>query len=128
MSRTYTLCIYDETGGVPSLATSLTIEPNLNWDDKNPKGFSYKDTAGAEDGVTKANLKTGAVEKASVSVSAKGLNIPMPAPVSLTEFFDLDTTVTVQLVNDETSTCWTSEFTAAGMKKNDPTQFKAKTP
>jgi hypothetical protein len=126
-SRAYTLCIYDETADVPSFVTSLAIGPSPSWDDKNPKGFRYRDTSGTQDGVIKASLKTGASEKASVSVSAKGSSIPMPVPVSGSELFDLDTTVTVQLINDETSTCWTSEFTAAGMKKNDPTQFNART-
>jgi hypothetical protein len=127
-SRAYSLCVYDETGGVPAFVFSLTIDPSVIWDDKNPKGFSYKDSTGAQDGVTKASLKTGAATKSSVSVAAKGVNIPMPAAVSLTEFFNMDTTVTVQLVNDETGTCWTSSFTAAGMKKNEPSQFNAKAP
>jgi hypothetical protein len=36
------------------------------------------------------------------------------------------TAVIVQLVNDETALCWTSEFTTA--TKNDGVQFKAKAP
>jgi hypothetical protein len=48
----------------------------------------------------------------------------MPPPASATEFFDQDTRVTVQLHNNQTSTCWNSEFTTA--TKNDGTQYKAK--
>jgi len=125
-TRAYSLCIYDETSDAPALVATLTIDPNASWEDKNPKGFSYKDTTGAEDGVTKASLKTGVATKSSVSVSAKGMSIPMPVPYSLTELFNVDTALTVQLVNDETSTCWTSEFTT--VKKNTAEQFKASAP
>ena len=47
----------------------------------------------------------------------------MPAPFSSSEYFNLDGAVTVQLVNDETAACWSSEFTAA--TRNDAQQFKA---
>ena len=93
---------------------------------KDPKGFAYKDKAGTEDGVTKMQLNTGAAGKSKVQVVAKGTSIPMPTPISMTEFFDQDTEVIVQLINDETSTCWTSAFTTN--TKNDGVQFKAKAP
>jgi hypothetical protein len=59
-------------------------------------------------------------------VTAKGANIPLPVPASLSEYFDQDTEVTIQLINNETPLCWTSSFTAAA--KNEVGQFKAKTP
>ena len=124
--RTYSLCIYDSTGNTDSLVATLSIDPNAGWTSKDPKGYQYKDKTGAQDGVTKAKLKTGDAGKTSASIGAKGLNIPMPAPHSGTEFFDQDTTVTVQLVNNQTATCWTSSFTTA--KKNDGVQFKATAP
>jgi hypothetical protein len=45
---------------------------------------------------------------------------------SATETFDQDTKVTVQLINSDMPTCWTSEFTSAS--KNDALLFKAKAP
>jgi hypothetical protein len=125
-TRTYVLCIYDETASVPSLQASLQIAPGVSWTSKDPKGFSYADKAGTSDGVTKALLKTGAAGKSLASVSAKGVNIPTFAPLSATELFDQHTKVIVQLVNDQTSQCWSSEFTAA--KKNTAEQFQAKAP
>jgi hypothetical protein len=50
----------------------------------------------------------------------------MPTPVSGTKFFDMDTAVTVQLINNRSSLCWTSQFTTA--KTNTAAQFKAKAP
>jgi hypothetical protein len=125
-SRVYSLCIYDETAGVPSLKATITIDPNANWASKDPKGYSYRDKLGSEDGVIKAALKTGITGKTAVSISAKGVNIPMPAPFSTSKFFNADTGVTAQLVNNQTATCWTSRFTLP--KKNDPAQYKATTP
>jgi hypothetical protein len=74
--------------------------------------------------VTKGGFRTGTTGKTKVSIGAKGANIPMPAPASMGELFDQDTAVTVQLINDQTSTCWTSEFTSS--IKNDGAQYKAK--
>jgi hypothetical protein len=125
-SRTYALCIYDETASSPALVAALEIAPSTSWDNKDPKGFNYKDRAGSSDGVTKAQLKTGQTGKSMASVSAKGTAIPMPSPITDAKFFDQDTKVTVQVVNDETGTCWTSEFSTA--TKNGGGQFKAKSP
>ena len=96
------------------------------WQDKNPKGFNYKDKAGTADGVQKGQLKTGAAGKPKAQIKAKGSNLPTPVPISASGFFDQDTTVTVQLVNDETATCLESVFTS--FKKNTGDQFKAKAP
>jgi hypothetical protein len=125
-TATYTLCVYDTTLAVESLVASIRVEPNAGWQSKDPKGWKYKDKTGAENGVQKVQLKTGDAGKSKAQVKAKGAAIPMPQPFSGTEFFDQDTEVIVQLVNDQTATCWTSEFTTA--KKNEVDQFKAKAP
>jgi len=125
-TRAYTLCIYDESGDVPALVGSAHVSPNAGWQSKDPKGFKYVDKTGAEDGVTKGALKAGAEGKAAASISAKGANLTLPTALSANQFFAQDTAVIVQLVNDETATCWTSEFTNA--IKNDGAQFKAKAP
>lgn len=122
-TTTYTLCIYDSTGGVDTFAAELTIEPNANWDDNALTGWRYKDGAGSEDGVQKVHLRTGADGKSAAQIRAKGPRIPMPAPLSPTEIFDQDPRVTVQLINDTTSTCWTSVFTTA--MRNTAEQFRA---
>ena len=79
----------------------------------------------SQDGVLKAQLKTGASGKAKVSLKAKGSTAAWPAPVAADRFFDQDGKVTVQLLNKQTPTCWTSEFTANDTKKNDGVNFKA---
>ncbi len=122
---TYTLCIYDSTGDIDSLATSLTVAPGASWEDKAPKGAKYKDKTGGSDGVTGAQLKPHVEGKTKVKLKAKGTSIPMPVPIAGDEFFDLDTTVTAQLLN-RNGICWTAEFTEA--KKNTGDKFKASAP
>ena len=60
-----------------------------------------------------------------MGLKAGGPNLTLPTAFSATEFFDVDTTLTVQLIND-TGACWSSEFSAA--KKNTATAFVAIAP
>ena len=125
VDTSYTLCVYDSSGGVDTIATSLTIQASASWQDKSPKGAKYKDKVGISDGAIGGLLKPGAAGKAKVNVKAKGNAIPMPTPVAPGQYFEQDTTVTVQLVNRE-GTCWTSAFTTN--KKNSSDKFVAKAP
>jgi hypothetical protein len=122
----YTLCIYDTTAGVPSVVGAVTVGPNARWQNKRPKGWKYRNKAGTQDGVRKARLKTGAPGKARAQIRARGRSLPTPSPGSATRFFSQDPSVTVQLVNTRTTTCWTSRFVTAG--KNTGVQFKAAAP
>jgi len=121
----YRLCLYDETGGVTRLASSLWIPAGSpNWRNLSPKGWSWKDSTGAFDGLRKIQLKTGGFASTKVKVSASGSSLPLPAPYSGAELFDQDPAVTVQLFAGDTA-CWTSSFSAAGTSLNSPTGFKA---
>jgi hypothetical protein len=123
VGTTYSLCIYDSTGGVFSKEAEITMATGIAWTTKDPKGFQYKDKDGLAAGVTKVSLKTGDAGKSKISVQAKGPNLVMPVPFSATEIFDADT-VTVQLHNDTTPECWSAEFPA--FSKNTATKFSAK--
>ncbi len=125
-TTTYSLCVYDSTGATDTLVASLSVAPGALWTEKAPKGFFYKDSAKSSDGALKVKLQTGAIAKSKAIVIAKGANIPMPVPVGAGEFFDQDPRVTVQLVNDATPTCFSSEFTLS--QKNEGLIFKAKLP
>ena len=124
-TTTYALCVYDHTGGVPALATTLEVPPNSLWQDRSPKGWKYKDKTLAVDGIQKIQLKPGTAGKSKAQLMARGTNIPMPTPVGADRYFAQDPAVIVQLVNSD-GVCWTSEFNAA--KKNAGDQYKAKGP
>ncbi len=111
------------------MAGSLRVGPNAAWQDKSPKGWSYKDKLGIENGVTLVQLKTNAnPAKSKVQVKSRGSATNWPLPFDGTKYFDQDSTVTVQLINSNTATCWASDFVPAGTKKNGPDQFLAKKP
>ena len=124
-SSDYSLCIYDESGGVSSLATSLAIPAGSpHWRNNTPSGWSWSDSDAAYDGMRKLSLKTGIDGKTKVKLTASGNALPLPLPVSLSEFFDQDTVVSVQLVTSD-GECWTSSFTSGGTTVNLPTAFRA---
>jgi hypothetical protein len=126
-TTSYALCIYDSIGGDDDLATEFVVPPSVAWTTKSPKTWSYKQKPATVDGVEQIKLKVGDDGKASVLLKAKGLDIPLPIPVSLTEFFDQDPRVIAQLVNSD-GECWTVEVTAAQADANEPESFKAKAP
>jgi hypothetical protein len=125
-STEYTLCIYDETGGIPTLTTSLNLPPNGAWKSNN-KGFKYKDNTLAFHGIKKIQLKAGAAGKAKVDVQAKGLNLnPALVPFDGTRFYDQDTKITAQLINS-VGLCWSTELPVPGLK-NAVDRFKDRNP
>jgi hypothetical protein len=127
-TTSWTLCIYDSSAGVSYLAGSLTVDPNAAWASNDPKGWKYKDKTGAEDGVTGVSLKTGDATKTKAQLKGAGASLVLPDAYDLANYFDQDTTVTVQLVKNGgpgASLCYTSEFDAADTKTNSAAVFKA---
>jgi cysteine-rich repeat protein len=126
MGTSYTLCVYDNTTAVSALKAAIDIAPSPTlWVTKDPKGLQYKDKEGTSEGVTKAQLKTGDAAKTKVKLSAKGINLVLPAAASGSTFFD-SSNVIAQLVSSD-GECWTSEFTPADTKLNAVDSFKAQT-
>jgi len=125
---TYTLCIYDSSAATPNLAGKLTIPPSQSmWRTRNPKGWNYNDKSASAGGVNKLQLKTGALGKSKVTLSARGEALVLPAAFSGTEFFDQDPNVVAQLVSSN-GKCWTSEFAPLRTSLNTPGGFKASAP
>jgi hypothetical protein len=133
-STSYTLCVYDQTGDSPVFKMGATVAPgglcggNPCWSALGTSGWSYKNSAGNGNGITKLSLKGGAVGKPKVQVKGGGTSLPLPAPISGTEFFDQDTQVVVQLHSSSPMNCWSSTFDGSSTKRNDGVQFKAVTP
>ena len=123
-TTTYALCLYDESGGVPGLVASYTIDPGPAWSDRDPRGFAYKDNDGASDGIRRVQLKTGAAGKAKVQVQGKGASLALPGPFDASNYFELDGALIVQLQASTGAICWSSSFDDAAT--NRPDAFKAK--
>ena len=118
-SADYSLCIY--AGAANDLIAAADVPPSdTEWQAIGSKGYKYKDSGAAADGVTKLIVKGSTSNSSKALVKGKGLNLPDPT------LGDLPLPVTAQLVNHETGICLEGVFDAA--IKNDPSQFKAKTP
>jgi hypothetical protein len=80
---------------------------------------------GTSSGVARVKLLGGPPDRSRLRVTAKGLNLPMPVPVSETRFFAQTTAVTAQL-REVNGDCYEASFTDADTRMNDGVQYKAK--
>ena len=117
-TTTYTLCVYDETGGTPGLKLTAVVPPGGAWAPIG-KGFKYKDPAATNDGIKIVLLKFGASGKAKIAVKGHGANLATPA-LPLTQ----DQHVIVQLKNS-IGVCWEARYSSPATK-NEAAQFKDK--
>ena len=116
----YELCVYAGTAETLIAQYAATASATL-WTTISDKGYKYKDSSGAADGITKIILKGGVADKAKTLVKGKGANLPDPT------LGDLPLPVLAQLVNDDPSgACFEGEYELADVIKNDASQFKAK--
>ena len=124
------LCVYDETGGIPSLKLGVSAPAGGMCGSKacwkqlggaSPKGFKYQDPDLTPSGTQIVILKAGAADKAKILVKGKGANLPA------TTAFPQDTDVTAQLVRSDGGVCWQAVYPAPALK-NSGGKFKDKIP
>ena len=111
----YTLCLYDEAGGIPQLVVSETAaagemcgdEPC--WRQVGSRGYKYE--RGSRDtGVFRLMIKTRSGRRAKLQATATRQMLPLPEPVNGT-LLAQDPSVIVQLVNDaEPPVCWEAVY------------------
>lgn len=111
----YRLCLYSDSGQVELAIPPASPGWKLLGSEAAPKGYLYKDTAGAADGVILAKLKAGAAGKALQLLKGKGGGLPLPGPAGPATYFDHTSGVTAQLVSSD-GPCWGAAFTAAPKK------------
>lgn len=123
----YDLCIYDDLAGTTKLVLRASAPAgemcgaNPCWKALNGMGFRYLDPERSPDGLLKVLLKPGEDERARVLVKGKGASLLDPPAPALP--LELPARVQLQAENGE---CWEADYGAAGMLRNDPTQFKGK--
>jgi hypothetical protein len=139
-ATTYRVCIYDASNvpqplaeiDIPNGGVMPTCGTKPCWKAK-PTGYSYKNKAGAPDGITSVKFKVGAPSsgKAQVQVKGAGPLLGPPVPTSLT------TDVVIQLLIDDgaTTECFKTSFPGSSGEgsarisvKPPSTQFKGKGP
>ena len=122
---TYSLCVYDYQGGTAVYSTQLDVGPGAPFAKAGTKGWKYKDKLGVADGLSKIKMGSGAAGKSKIIMLAKGANVPLAASFSAEAMFAADTQLGVGLINSD-GQCWRTVFTAADVKKNTASTFKAK--
>ena len=124
----YTFCLYDVSGGTPSVLfraeapaggdCSTGSKAKDCWK-STKKGYKYLDKALTPDGLLKIDLAEGLQPgKAKILLNGKGSNLPMPV-------LPLPLPLRAQLHADN-GNCWEAAYSATGLKKNLPEEFKAK--
>jgi hypothetical protein len=113
----YTLCLYDATESVASLALQASIPPGDGWKES-ATGFSYKRKDGDPDGVQKVSLKAGpAGSSKPPKIRVAGVDMALPnQPLAQSP------EVVVQLLHDG-GPCFEARFSAPALK-NDEKAFK----
>jgi DNA-binding beta-propeller fold protein YncE len=113
----YALCVYQGGSLVMSAQAPAAgiCGTRPCWNDDGANGFRYRDTAMTPDGLLKLVLKPG-TGTARITAKGKGANLTLPA-------LPLTTPVTVQ-VQGSHGKCWEHVYNAAGVVRNDSTQFK----
>lgn len=122
----HSICVFDTTGGTPSLEMSMLVPPSPLWESRFPTRWSYKDRDATADGVTGMKIQAAAAGRAKMGMKAAGVALPMATPASASVFFDQQPNVIVQMRNEETLACWQSAF--ASFTTNDGVRYKAKAP
>jgi hypothetical protein len=112
----YSLCIYDEVGGVPVRVLEQHIPAGGKWTELST-GFKYRDRSITESGIFAFFLREGADGAAKIVVKGKSHPLGMP-PLALQQ----DSKVTVQLVQRDA--CWQADYSTS--LRNDSEQFKAR--
>ena len=128
----YRVCIYDETASTPAPVLGFYLESETCPPDKpcwksnsTNTSYKFKRKTGSAAGVISAQLKSGLVGKGKIVLKSKGVAIPLPAPVSINEFFDQDPRLTVQITALDSQKCFENVFDTTTTKTNLPAQFKA---
>jgi len=112
----YTLCVYEQTGGVGAVVFGIRSPGGGKWRDLGAKGFKYKDGDLLPDGVRLVQVRPGAEHKAKMKLKARGGNVGLSGLG-----FGAATTVTAQL-RGETGACFGASYSAP-FKRDDAEQF-----
>jgi len=118
----YAVCVYDASV-MPQPRLSLSVPPGDRcesgrcWRPQKPQGFRYRSRTAVPDGISSIDLRRRLKGAEDVVAKGKGAVVVPPA-------MPLDPTVTVQVVNNETDTCWEAAY--AMPRENTPTAFRAR--
>jgi hypothetical protein len=117
----FTLCLYDQSEGKPTLKFSALAPAGDECGKKecwaeSVNGFKYHDVYRTPQGLQKMVLEKDGNGKTSIAITGKGSNLLLPSDV-------LTVPVTVRLERNDSPMCWEATFKSA--KKNEDNKFNA---
>jgi cysteine-rich repeat protein len=118
-----TICLYDQTGGVPTLLLAATAPAGGECGDKpcwkeTKTGFTYTDKGQTPDGLVSLKMRAGLSGRAKIALRGKGGNLGLP-PQALVP------PVTVRLERaDQANACWVATYEVPS--RNEDGRFRAK--
>ena len=112
----YELCVFDESGGVPELASRTLVPGGAGWSAAS-RGYTFRDRTLQHGGMQTLRLTDGEAGKASISLVAKGALLATPA-LPLHQ----DPQVVVQLIGAHA--CFEARYSTN--RENDGLRFKAR--
>jgi cysteine-rich repeat protein len=115
-STSYAFCVYDSSGGSPSLLLETSAPAGGScggkpcWQTIPAGGFRYADRAGTPDGLVRLLLRTGSSGAARIVIRGKGAFLPEPRlpPAQ-------DPEVVVQVHNTE-GVCWEARYSTPALQ------------
>lgn len=122
LSTAYALCVYDYSADALLSLTRLSIPASTAWRSIGQRRFVYRDRSGAAAGVRRVAVTTGLDGATKAHLRAAGNLVGLPAAAAADRYFEQDSHVVVQLINDG-GRCWTSNFLAADGANNTAAQF-----
>ena len=102
-STDYALCLYRDDSGGTVLAGELVGRAGTAWESRD-EGFRYRDRDGASDGITQLRLAARSDGRASLSLKAYGIRVPLSSSA-----VPPDAAFRAQLVNSD-GTCWEGRY------------------
>jgi glucose/arabinose dehydrogenase len=126
----YDLCLY--AGSTSALVLEAHADPGGScagrpcWKPISTKGYKFKDSTLAQDGLLTMILKGNATEaKSKIVIKGKGGTLDLS---SATLPLDESGLISVRVHNSDNSTCWGADFdpNAGEVRRNDDGQFKGK--
>ena len=121
----YRLCVYDDDNLVLQLDTPAggTCRDGRACWSTTRRGYRYVDKDLTAHGIPRIDLFAGDQGEAQIVFRGRSPNLSLPGPVSADAYFNFTSSVRVQLLRSDDSTCWESELLPPA-RKNRGTEFR----
>jgi cysteine-rich repeat protein len=116
-NATYLFCVF--AGTANASVASANLPPDATHWEATSKGFSYRDSAAAVDGISRVKLLASDADATKIILKGKGAALNVATP-------PYDFPITAQLLNHQSSVCWKATYNPSDVRTNDAGKLKLK--